>query len=363
MSGPRRGGGSPTPKTERPGRLFAIAAPGLEGVVAEELRERGFGGVREVPGGVGFDGDALRANRALATPTRILRRVATFPAEDFIGLERGVYAAGQWLEAFGDVGFTVSAASHRSKLYHTGAIEERVAARVPAGPLEMQVRIDRDVCTLSVDTSGELLHKRGWRLETGAAPLRETLAAALLRMAGWRPGMPLFDPMCGSGTFLIEAATWAAGLAPGRLRSFACESFCLPSETPTWPAVPTAIAGSDRARPAVDAARRNAERAGVTVGLSVLEAAHANPGDTPPGLVMANPPYDRRAAGGAHALERLRLALNGPFSAWKAAVLLPAEVDARGFERPITGRFPMQNGGIPVALVLLEAASGKGVTP
>jgi putative N6-adenine-specific DNA methylase len=340
------------PVTERPGTLFAICPPGFEPLVAAEIAEAGFAGANAVPGGVIFSGNALAANRALALPTRILQRVSRFEARDFAALQRGA-AAVNW-SAWGHLGFDLEVSSHRSRLYHTGAVAERVAALVPAGSLGLYVRLEDDVCTLSVDTSGELLHKRGWREETGPAPLRETLAATLLRLAGWRPGESLHDPMCGSGTFLIEAAVQAAGLAPGRLRHFACEAFCALAPAAALRApVATHIAGGDRARPAVESARRNAARAGVTVPLETLEAAHARPGEAPPGLLICNPPYDRRAPGAAHALDRLALALAGPFKAWRAAVLVPDLRAAERLGRPVTEVTRVNNGGLWLQFVQL----------
>ncbi len=345
----------PVRAPDGPGALFAICPPGVEAVVADEITTAGFEDVRPVEGGVLFHGDALAANRRLATPTRILQRVARFPAPDFAALQRGT-AAVDW-RVFGTTGFTPEVSCHRSRLYHTGAVAERVAALVPAGPLGLYVRVVDDQCTLSVDTSGDLLHRRGWRVETGPAPLRETLAALILRLAGWQPGESLYDPMCGAGTLLIEAATRAAGLAPGRLRRFACEAWLPPApEPPPTEAPPTVIAGSDRARPAVDAARRNAERAGVRLALAVTEAAHARPGDaTPPGLLVCNPPYDRRAPGARHALERLRRALDGAFADWRVAVLLPDVRAVGALGREISAQIPLENGGLRVHLVCADA--------
>lgn len=343
----------------RPGALFAICPPGLEDIVAAEIDEAGFGPAQAVPGGVLFTAEPLAANRALATPTRILQRVARFEARDFAALQRGT-AAVDW-SAWGHLGFTPEVSAHRSRLYHTGAIAERVVAIVPPGSMGLYVRLDDDVCTLSVDTSGELLHRRGWREETGPAPLRETLAAALLRRAGWAPAEALYDPMCGSGTFVIEAAVQAAGLAPGRLRHFACEAFCPATPVTALRAPqPTRIGGSDRARPVVESARRNAARAGVTVVFDAIEAAHARPpappDDDTPGLLICNPPYDRRALGAAHALDRLALALAGPFRTWRAAVLAPEVHGTDWLGRRVVEWFPVVNGGLRLTFVLLAPA-------
>jgi putative N6-adenine-specific DNA methylase len=242
----------------------------------------------------------------------------------------------------------------KSRLYHSGAVAERLAAVVPAGPGGLYVRIVRDRCTLSVDTSGELLHRRGWRPETGAAPLRETLAAGILRLAGWSPGEALYDPMCGSGTLLIEAAVAAAGLAPGRMRSFDCERWCAPAEVPRGAAVPTIIAGGDRSEAAVDAARRNAERAGVEVTLATVDARHASaPAER--GLVVCNPPYGRRARlDDAYRVLGRRLA--DDLATWRAAILCPDAQNARVLGRKAEQIFALQNGGLKVSLIVAAAS-------
>ena len=219
-----------------------MTPPGLEVLAAAELKRHRFAKASPADGGVSFVGSPLKANRVLALPTRILQRVARFPARGFDQLEYGT-AAVDWTP-FG--GLTPQAACHKSRLYHSGAVEEHIARVVPAGPVTLMARLQRDECTLSVDTSGERLDQRGWRLEGGPAPLRETLAAAVLALAGWTPGCALFDPMCGSGTLLIEAAVAAAGLAPGRLRTFPCEAWWRSEAMPSGTAVPTVIGGGDR---------------------------------------------------------------------------------------------------------------------
>jgi putative N6-adenine-specific DNA methylase len=344
--------------------LFCVVAPGLEFVCVDEAREHGFHVLGHEVGGVRLRGDpteALRANLSLAVPTRVLERIARFEARDFGRFEREVRAI-DWAR-FG-TGFTPRAACHKSKLHHTGALESRLAQWLPAGDTALLARFDDDVCTLSLDTTGERLHKRGWRVEVGPAPLRETLAAGLLRLAGWAPGEALYDPMCGSGTFVIEAAGAAGGLLPGRLRTFACEARLGPGARGAAESdprsrrapVPTLIGASDRAKPAVDAARRNAERAGVggAVGFSVLEAAHAV-APASAGLLVCNLPYDRRAGGARHAVERLGLALRGSFRGWRAAVLTPERSIEAALARRVRASFPIDNGGLSVRWWLLEA--------
>ncbi len=334
-------------------RLFAATGPGLEDAAAEEAREAGFADVQAVPGGVNLRGDPLRANRMLAVPNRILQRVARFPAHDFTQLMKGA-AAIDW-SPYG--GLTPNVTCRKSRLYHSGAVSERLARVVPAGPGTLFARLHRDRCTLSVDTTGELAHRRGWRLETGRAPLRETLAAGILRLAGWRPGTALVDPMCGSGTLPIEAATRAAGRWPGIDRDFACAAWCAPTPLPDRPAIATVLRGNDRHRPVIDAAMRNAERAGVRppvdLDWSVGDAADVVP-PASSGLLVCNPPYGRRIRGpGAYG--RLAALLAGPFSGWRAAVFCATPRHAAALGRPVAARHRLRNGGLPVDLLVLDA--------
>jgi putative N6-adenine-specific DNA methylase len=251
-----------------PGRWFASAPPGLEAVVVREVAALpGATEVAAVPGGVEFSGDlavGLAANRGLRVATRVLRRLAVIETREFAKLRRHVARLdwGSYLDAGRPLRFEVSARS--SRLYHTGAVAETLAEAIGAAlgrpvtvaasagpasagdegvarggvedeaaddaaaglaPLRIFARGDRDRWTISVDASGPLLHRRGWRSEAGPAPLRETLAAGLLALAGYDPGRPLVDLMCGSGTIVIEAAAIACARAPGAGRRFACQDW------------------------------------------------------------------------------------------------------------------------------------------
>ncbi len=302
-------------------------------------------------GGVRFTGDPVLANRVLGIPSRIYQRVARFRAHSFAELEAGVVAV-DW-SPYG--GLTPKAAARASRLYHTKAIEERVAALVPPGETDLLVRVQNNKVSLSVDTSGEALHRRGWRLETGPAPIRETLAAAALALAEWAPGEALVDPMCGSGTFLIEAGIQAAGRWPGAGRSFRCEAWWPDSALPERAAVETLIVGSDRAEPSVGAAKRNAERAGVALDLSQRDVS-AVEAPAERGLLICNPPYGKRAGRSAKAWVALGKALKGPFAGWRAAIICPH----RRFETHITRegmqRHRLRNGGLAVELLVLPAS-------
>jgi putative N6-adenine-specific DNA methylase len=225
----------------------------------------------------------------------------------------------------------------------------------------MIVRGEDDRFTVSADSSGELLHRRGWRTEAGEAPLRETLAAGVLLLASWRPAEPLVDPTCGSGTFLVEAALAATGRAPGAGRSFAFQRWPghdaelldrLVAGIRPHPA-PAAIRGSDADAAVVEVARRNAERAGVAGAVTIEHApVHAaRLPDGPTGLVVANPPYGHRLDATRALYRDLgRLARQ---NRWRLAVLT---ADARllaACGRP-RATHRLRNGGLPVTLGIFD---------
>jgi putative N6-adenine-specific DNA methylase len=293
----------------------------------------------------------------------------------------------------------VRATCHKSKLYHEGAVAERMlaAAEREAGAVAASaagaedeeegreeqlflVRFLHDRAVVSVDASGALLHLRGYRQAVAKAPLRETLAAALLRASGWDPSAPLVDPMCGAGTIPIEGALMARRIAPGlagrdreprRYAFLEWPEF----EERTWarvvdrareeilPATPSAIRGSDRDAGAVEAARSNAERAGVTEDVDFevapLSALRPPPG---PGWLVTNPPYGVRV-GESAPLRDLYAALgrlaHRDLPGWTLALLsadrrLEAQVGVEWTEALRT-----RNGGIPVR-VIVGNTSSKG---
>jgi len=224
-------------------RFFATCAPGLEPLLHAEARELGLSKVERQVGGVYFEGtlyDALRANLWLRTAIRVLMRVARFEARDADMLYAG--ARGVEWERFvrPDGTLIVDAHTADSELDHSLFIEQRVKDALvdrfreahgqrprvdkEAPELSIHAHIYKDRCTLLVDTSGDSLHKRGYRRYQGRAPLAETLSAALVLDSGWDQRSPLMDPFAGSGTILIEAAMLACRIAPGLLRpSFALE--------------------------------------------------------------------------------------------------------------------------------------------
>lgn len=367
--------------------LFAAAPPGLEPLVAMELEGVGVQGTECVPGGVAFRGDLetlYRANLWLRVAGRVLVRIDQFFVVHLAKLHKKAKAV-PWERFLNpDVSISVRGTCRKSRIYHSKAAAERVAMgiadrlglpKIPrfgeGGPSEegdahqVMVRLERDHCTLSLDSSGDHLHRRGYRTESTDAPLRENLAAALLYLAHWRPEERFVDPMCGSGTLPIEAALMAARVPPGIHREFAFMDW--PSGDPAlWqklvdeaaelvrsPERP--IQGFDVDADAVWIARRNAERAGVheVVPFERAPVQDLAVGDET-GLVLTNPPYGRRI-GERRELRKLYAALGEAVrrqpGTWRLGVVTSDLhfAAATGVEFPnVTPPFP--HGGVRVKL-------------
>jgi len=295
--------------------IFLVATPGLEDMLLAEVVEKGFANPTPSPGGVTVQGgwpEVWRANLELRGASRVLARIGSFMAFHLAQLDKRARKF-PWADVLrADVPLRVQVTTKASKIYHAGAATQRIETALreslgatisPEASLVLKVRIDDNVVTLSLDTSGESLHKRGHKEAIGKAPMRETLASLLLRQAGYSGTETVVDPMCGSGTFVIEAAEIAMGMNPGRSRSFAFEN--LASFDPqAWeemrakPPVATDLRfyGSDRDAGAIRMSRANAERAGVAdvVHFENHAAGELTPPDGPPGLVIVNPPYGGR---------------------------------------------------------------------
>jgi putative N6-adenine-specific DNA methylase len=378
-----------TQQADAPLDLFAVTAPGLEPVCAAELAALGFGGTAE-DGGVTWRGglDSLyAANLELRTASRIIARLGTFRARTFPELERhaGRLSWDRYIAPGSAVALRVT--SRKSRLYHAGAVAERIArvlterlsARVDAvqedddddaaGAQLVVVRFIRDVCTVSVDSSGALLHQRGYRQAIGRAPLRETIAAAMLLASGWRATTALLDPLCGSGTIAIEAALLARRIAPGLAspdhapRSFACQAWpgydraafgdiVAAARTRILPAAGVPIVAADRNAGAIAAAISNAERAGVDGDIEFVQRPlSALEPQTGAGHVVTNPPYGVRvgerselaplyAALGRVATERL--------PGWPVVLLAAEPRHAAATGLTLRELFATRNGGIAV---------------
>jgi putative N6-adenine-specific DNA methylase len=327
--------------------LFVSCTPGLEGALGEELESLGYDGELTRGGAslVAPPGSYRRLNLWSRIASRVLLRIGevTSPRE-LAALDVSAFGAHFEVDAFGPDALAWS----------------RALVSTP-GATRLQLRVGRGRCEVSVDTTGEPLHLRGYRQEVGRAPMRETLAAGLLRLARWHPGEPLWDVMCGSGTIIIEAAELAAGLAPGRNRRFAFESLPCHDEA-AWRALPrvetatpSRIRGSDVNAGALGTARRNARRAGVLERLALerLDATKLPRADGPTGLVMANLPYGKRV-GERDELATLYAALGRALKAacpgWAFCFLLQAGAERLGL--PLEARHAVSNGGLPCEVVL-----------
>lgn len=345
---------------------FAVAAPGLESIVAKELEGLGIGDATIVDGGVEFSAkprELWEANLHLRTASRVLVRLAKFRGLTFAELEKKarnipwerVLSKGQRV--------TLRVTCRKSRLYHSDAVAERLArdlkARVGAdvGAAERDaddtdpasdesqliiVRFDHDHCTVSADSSGAHLHQRGYRTAVTEAPVRETLAAALVLASGWDATSPLMDPFCGSGTIPIEAAMIAARIAPGRNRQFRFMHW--PKFEPgVWKQLLSAakrrenldtvpaIFGSDRSAAAIRAATENAERARVSnaVRFERVDALRVEP-VLPPGWLVSNPPYGVRLGDADDArllMTQFGQRLRQLFGGWHIGLLAPAKFE------------------------------------
>lgn len=373
-----------------PFSIFAITAPGLEAICAQEVASLGL--VPQIePGGVSFTGskEALYlANLSLRTASRLLLRIASFEARAFYELEKHARKL-PWGRFLTKKTVCVRVSCHKSKLYHSDAVKERILDAIArsVGPISeaasededgaaqlFLIRFMHDRCTVSVDTSGALLHLRGYRQATAKAPLRETLAAAMLLASGWDRKAPLVDPMCGSGTIPIEAALWARQIAPGlsfdreRGRPYAFQEWpdfdaglwekllaqerakILPSCGP--------ILGSDLREGAIEASTSNASRAGVSQDISFSQKSFSEvipPEET--GWLLTNPPYGVRI-GDRENIQKLYRELGAwlrqRLVRWKVALL---SSDTR-FDSQLGLRtkelFRTSNGGIPIRLLLAQ---------
>lgn len=371
-------------------KMLAVTAPGAEKVCAAELaalsdtvRVEG-----ETAGGVAFSGrllDLYRANLHLRTAVRIWLRVTAFKATNFRQLEKHC-AAVAW-EHYLPPGCVpqCKAVAHGSRLYHTGALAQRAVAAV-AGRWQVQgipplaegsgqtlmIRLEEDRATISLDSSGDHLYRRGLKTHGARAPLRETLAAAVLRMAGYDPARPLLDPMCGAGTFSLEAALMAKQVAPGSRRPFAFMQW--PAFQPSrWHHLLKTAAAQQQVlpRPLIlasdldETACRQLSACVAANGLADavrvacrdffdMVPASLDGACATPGLVVLNPPYGRRLSPDRDPLSyyrRLLGKLQHDFCGWDAALLAPAGLlnNARPLDLQPT---PLVHGGLALQLWL-----------
>jgi putative N6-adenine-specific DNA methylase len=374
-------------------KFFATCPRGLEALLCEDLRAMGAE-ARTAPGGAHFSAD-WRICYAVNLHSRIATRVLWLVAHGRYVREDDIYRLAleapwpKWFGAERTLRVTVAAAKSPLKslefitLRIKDAVCDRFRADTGARPnvdtRDPDVRVHgfltADACTLYLDTSGEALHRRGLRQKTVEAPLKENLAAGILRLSGWRPGTPFFDPMCGSGTFLMEAAQMALDIAPGasgrgfgfqRLRNFRLETWkelLDAAQAAEKPAQPGQIWGSDLSPAAVRAALANLDRAGL------LPAVTLSSGDileveapAPAGVLIANLPYGERLSDQgelAAFYPRLAGALKRSFAGWTCA-LFSADPRLPKLMRLKPGRkTPLFNGAIECRLFEFAMVAGS----
>ena len=358
--------------------LIATSTFGLEATVKREIGRLGYEITAASDGRIDFAGDLAaicRTNLWLRASDRILLKMGEFTATTFDQLFEQTKAL-PWEDFITvDGHFTVVGKSIKSTLFSVPdcqaivkkAVVERLKTKYPVdwfeetGPVyKIQVALLKDVVTLTIDTTGEGLHKRGYRVKTTAAPIKETLAAAMIELSFWRKNRTLLDPMCGSGTIAIEAALMARNIAPGLNRAFVSEG---------WPQIPAKIwdEARDEARAAIfdgeiapifasdidprliGQARDNAKKAGVAdyIQFSVADVADiALPGDF--GIMITNPPYGQRL-GQEEDLQLIYAALCRLFpkkSTWSAYIITSDEDFQQAFGRKANARRKLFNGAI-----------------
>lgn len=360
----------------------AAASFGLESVVRVELENLGIPGARAADRRVFFEGsarDIARSNLGLRTADRVLIQLAEYPAPDFDALYEGVRAI-PWKDFLSaGAAVDVAARSVKSRLTATPSIQsvakkaivdalrgtrgrERPSARMPetGTHFDVEVALHSDRVSVCLDTTGPGLHKRGYRVSAGEAPLRENLAAALVLLSRWESSRPFADPFCGSGTIPIEAALVAAHVAPGIGRSFAAEAWPLVSSA-VWKDAreqaraeeqthaPVEIAGSDRDGRIVNVAAENARAAGVAHMVRFRQASFgefAPEGDY--GCMVCNPPYGLRL-GEQREVELLYRAMGTLFrslSTWSVFALSASEDFQKFFGARASRNRKLYNGNV-----------------
>ena len=373
--------------------FFATCPRGLERVLADELEAFDAQGVRAVGGGVFFRGEwflCYRANLESRTASRILWRITGGPYRHEQDIYRIAFAPRwtDWFEPTRTIRIDVSAikSSLTSLNFVTLKIKDAVCdkvrllsrrrpnvdTRAPDIPIQAHLT-DRDF-TLYLDTTGEPLFKRGLRRRTGEAPLRENLAAGILRLAGWQPGIPLLDPMCGSATILIEAALLALDIAPGLGRQFAFEKF-KNFDARRWrelrrkiavrqkPKKLLAIYGSDIDPTALQAARANLAAAGVAecVTLECADVLDSTP-PTREGIIVSNPPYGVRLGEQQRLAEfypRLGDLLKKRFTGWRVYFLSADMRLPKLIRLAVSRRVPLFNGALECRLFEYKMIAGR----
>ncbi len=363
-------------------QLIATATFGLEAVVKREIQDLGYKVLKTEDGKVTYLGDEraiVRSNLWLRSADRVLLKIGEFTACTFEELFQQIKGI-SWEELIPPDGkFTVTGSSVKSKLHSVPscqsiakkAIVQRLSEYYSITQFEetgadytVKLTLLKDRVTVTVDTSGAGLHKRGYRVADVAAPIKETLAAAMVQLSFWKEGRLLADPCCGSGTIPIEAAMIGRNIAPGLSRQFASEDWELISQE-QWKEERQAafkairydaelhIEGSDIDQKAVEAARENAIEAGVDdcIHFRIMDLTKLRPGEEKNGIIITNPPYGERI-GDKKMLDRIYKSLHFYMRknpGWSLFLITTdKEAEQKIMERPADRRRKLYNGRLEV---------------
>lgn len=378
-------------------QYFATVARGLETLAAQELEQLGAHSVKPGFCGVTFEGDRTllyRVNLWARLPFRILVNIHEFPCLDAKDLYRGIQSI-DWVNYLTpDMTLAVTTTGKNDRLNHTHFtalqvknaivdqqqenLGDRSNVELQAPDVRINVHIERDSCTVKLDSSGNSLHRRGYRPAVGAAPLKESLAAALIQLSGWQPNQMFYDPLCGSGTLPLEASLKALNIAPGLFRVRASAAKAARFGFETWldfdlsllekllqeakdsqlDSLPAPIWGSDRDENIIEQAINNAQNCGVDnhVWFSQIELADVvAPADS--GVLFCNPPYGERLGQDSDLGAFYKLlgdVLKQRFKGWTAFVLSGNKELSQSIGLKSSQRIAVYNGALPCQLMKYE---------
>jgi putative N6-adenine-specific DNA methylase len=376
-----------------PQAFFASCPRGLEALLAEELRGLGARKPESLPGGVAFEGDlriCYRANLESRLATRVLLKVGRSPYRNERDVHEGALAI-SWPDWFSEKqSIRVDVKAIRSPLqsleFATLTIKDAVCDRFRSDrgqrpdvdtrspDIRIQAFLDKETASFYLDTSGDALNRRGYRRDAGEAPLKENLAAGIVRLAGWNPGEPFLDPMCGSGTLAIEAAMMALAIPPGHARGFGFERLA-GFDRRRWeetreqalarrqPARRLPIFARDRYGDELKKARANLEAAGLADCVELKQADILDTGaPADAGVMVANPPYGARLGEDAALAEfypKLGHTLKKYYSGWRCYLFSGDTRLPRLIHLSASKRTPLFNGPLECRLYEYRMVAGS----
>ncbi|MBD1850044.1 THUMP domain-containing protein [Leptolyngbya sp. FACHB-711] len=370
-------------------QYFATVARGLESLATQELEQLGAHSVEPKFCGAAFEGDRAllyRVNLWARLPFRILMKLREFPCQNAEDLYQGIQKIDWSVYLTPDLTLAVTATGKTTQLNHThftalqvknAIVDQQQEQFGDRSNVELQdpdvrinVHLDRDSCTVSLDSSGNSLHRRGYRPAVGVAPLKESLAAALIQLSGWQPEQMFYDPLCGSGTLPLEACLKSLNIAPGLFRERfgfetwldfdldLLESLVEDAESSQREKVAAPIWGSDRDETVIEQAMVNARNCGVSdqVWFSRMDLSEVEP-PTDSGVLFCNPPYGERLGRDSDLgafYRQLGDVLKQRFKGWTAFVLSGNKELAQSIGLKSSQRFAVYNGTLPCQLMKYE---------